>query len=137
VRLWKIGVKEKKAERLTDNKDRISSLFLSSDGHHAVTIHERSLSYEFDNKIKPAVFLYDLEKGEHKQIYNEAKYNISAIHWDRDSKGFYAVNQFTHDPRYVIAYIAEAHYFRLADGATAQVNLGWERGWPTRTIDLR
>src|ERR1019366_8526316 len=130
VRLWKKSVKDKdkKAERLTDNTDRIQSLALSPDGRYAVTIHERSLSYNFDNKIKPAVFLYDLEKDERTQIFNGPKFNVSTIYWQRDGKGFYAVNQFTNSPRYLHAYMLELYHYDLASGSATKVNLGWERG---------
>ncbi len=109
VRLWKKAVKdkEKKAERLTDNADRISSLALSPDGRFAVTVHERSLSFTFDNKIRPVVYLYDLETKQRTQIFSGPKFNISQIAWQLDGKGFYAVNQFTTSPRYLHAFMLE------------------------------
>ena len=60
VRLWKVDAKEKKSERVSDNSDRIQSVAVSPDGKWAVTIHERSLSYAFDHRVKPAVYLCDL-----------------------------------------------------------------------------
>ena len=52
VRLWRISINDadKKGERLTDNGDRIQSCSIAPGGRHAVTIHERSLSYNFDHK---------------------------------------------------------------------------------------
>src|SRR5262249_56612436 len=64
VRLFKVTVKDKKVTRLSDNTDRIAMLAVSPDGKRAVTTHESSLSYVFDNKIKPKTFLYDLATGE-------------------------------------------------------------------------
>lgn len=130
VRLWKQSVKDKdkKAERITANSDRIQALALSPDGRYAVTIHERSLSYTFDNKIKPVVILDDLQTGQRTQIFNAPKFNIAHIAWQRDSKGFYAVNQFTTSPRYLHAYMLELYHYDIAAGAATKVNLNWERG---------
>src|SRR5207245_2306218 len=90
VRLWQIAIneKEKKAERSTDNTDRIQSCAIAPGGRYAVTIHERSLSYTFNHKVKPAVYLYDLERKERKKVFVEAKFNISKVHWQPDGKGF-------------------------------------------------
>jgi dipeptidyl aminopeptidase/acylaminoacyl peptidase/formylglycine-generating enzyme required for sulfatase activity len=126
VRLFKIGLKTSKAFRLSDNKDRIQSLAVSPDGKHAVTIHERSLSYTFDHKIKPAAFLYDLDKAESKQVF-EGK-NIQNVHWQPDGKGFYAVNAFTNHPRFLMAYVLELYYFDVARGQSTKVSLDWPRG---------
>ena len=127
VRLWSVDVKEKKSERFTDNADRIHSLAVSPDGKYAVTIHERSLSYTFDHRIKPAVFLYDLTTKKRTQIF-VGKFNIAKVYWQHDSKGFYAINQFTNHPRFLMAYIEEPFHYRVADGSTTKVKLGWERG---------
>lgn len=130
VRLWTKSVKdkEKKAERLTGNTDRIQGLSVSPDGRFAVTVHERSLSYTFDNRIKPVVFLYDLETGRRTQIFNAPIFNISNIAWQFDSKGFYAVNQFTTSPRFLQAYIVELYHYDLPTSSAVKVNLDWERG---------
>ncbi len=130
VRLWRIAVKEKekKGERITTNTDRIESLAISPDGRYAVTIHERSLSYTFDHKVKPVVYLYDLEKKERKLIFNAPRFNIAKVYWQHDSKGFYAVNYFTNHPRFLMAYVEELYHFTLAGDAATRVDLGWERG---------
>jgi dipeptidyl aminopeptidase/acylaminoacyl peptidase len=128
VRLYKIGIKDKKAVRYSTNKDRVKSLSVSPDGRHAVTVHERSLSYTFDHKIKPAVFLHDLEQGEARQVFKEPAFNIQSVHWQSDSKGFFAVNAFTSHPRFLMAYVLELYHFDLARGEPAKVDLGWSRG---------
>lgn len=130
VRLWRIAIdeKEKKADRITDNADRIQSCSIAPGGRHAVTIHERSLSYTFNHKVKPVVYLYDLEKNERKQVLAGPKFNISKIHWQRDGKGFYAVNQFTSHPRFVMGYVEELYHYDLDGDKATRVNLDWERG---------
>jgi dipeptidyl aminopeptidase/acylaminoacyl peptidase len=127
VRLYKIGLKEKKVVRLTNNKDRIQEFALSPDGKWAVTIHERSLRYTFDHKIKPAMFLYDVRTGQGKQIF-ERGFNIKEIHWTPDSKGFYAVNAFTSHADYLMAYIGEVHHYDLGTQAVSKVDLDWPNG---------
>ncbi len=128
VRLFRVEVKSKKVTRLTDNADRIQGLEASPDGRRAVTIHERSLSYIFDNKVKPAVFLHDLATGEGKQVFADRKFNISLVAWARDGKGIYAVHNHTTHPRYVHAFIDELYYYDVESAETIRVNLDWEHG---------
>ncbi|MEW6212042.1 MAG: prolyl oligopeptidase family serine peptidase [Acidobacteriota bacterium] len=127
-RLFKFSIKAKKYARLTDNADRIQSFALSPDGTKAVTIHDRSLRFVYDNKIKPVVFLYDLATGQGKQIFTEPRFNIGQIAWARDGKGFYATSAFTNHPEYVMATVTEMYYYDLAAGSPAKVDLGWENG---------
>jgi dipeptidyl aminopeptidase/acylaminoacyl peptidase len=128
IRLFKLSIKAKKIVRLTDNADRIISFALSPDGAKTVTIHDRSLRYVYDNKVKPVVFLYDLNTGERRQIFTEPKFNIGQARWAKDGKGFYAVSAFTNHPQYLNAAIDEVYYYDLAAGAHSKVDLGWERG---------
>jgi dipeptidyl aminopeptidase/acylaminoacyl peptidase len=127
-RLFRFSIKAKKYTRLTDNADRIQSFALSPDGTKAVTIHDRSLRFVYDNKIKPVVFLYDLATGQSKQIFAEPRFNIGQIAWTRDGKGFYATNAFTNHPEYVMATVTEMYYYDLAAGSPVKVDLGWENG---------
>jgi dipeptidyl aminopeptidase/acylaminoacyl peptidase len=127
-RLFKFSIKAKKFTRLTDNADRILAFSLSPDGSKAVTIHDRSLRFVYDNKIKPVVFLYDLDTGERKQIFTEPKFNIGQVRWAHDGKSFYAVSAFTNHPQYLNATIDELYHYELASGAPVKVNLEWENG---------
>src|SRR5205085_121477 len=81
ARLFRVVVKSKKVTRLTDNADRIESVAVSPDGKSAVTFHSRSLRYTFDNRVKPAVYLYDLTTGQRRQVFADAKYNLSSAQW--------------------------------------------------------
>ncbi len=130
VRLWRIGIndKEKKADRLTDNADRIQACAIAPDGRHAVTIHEQSLSYTFNHKIKPVVYLYDLKAKTRKQIFAGQKFNIAKVHWQPDGKAFYAINQFTSHPRFLMAYVEELYHFDVGSETATRVDLDWERG---------
>jgi dipeptidyl aminopeptidase/acylaminoacyl peptidase len=128
IRLFKYSIKAKKFVRLTDNADRIQSFFVSPDGTKAVTLHDRSLRFIYDNKVKPVVFLYELGTNERKQIFTEAKYNIGQIRWTRDGKGFYAASALANHPQYLNATIDELYYYDLASGSPVKVNLEWENG---------
>jgi dipeptidyl aminopeptidase/acylaminoacyl peptidase len=128
VRLFQVTVKTKKVARLTDNTDRIEGLAVSLDGSKAVTTHDRSLRYIYDNKIKPTVLLYDLRTGERKEIFDDPKYNVGRVRWAPDSKGFYAASSFTHDAHYLNATIEELYYYDVAGGQITKVDLGWENG---------
>jgi dipeptidyl aminopeptidase/acylaminoacyl peptidase len=114
--------------RLTDNADRIQGFALSPDGTKAVTLHDRSLRFVYDNKIKPAVFLYDLATAQGKQIFTEPRFNVGQVAWARDGKGFYATSGFTNHPQYVMATVQEMYYYDLAAGSAVKVDLGWENG---------
>jgi dipeptidyl aminopeptidase/acylaminoacyl peptidase len=128
ARLFKVAVKSKKITRLTDNKDRIESLFASPDGKHVVTIHSRSLSFTYDNKIKPVAFLYDLEKLTSKPIFPEKRYNLTDIRWTPDSKSFYATSLLTSDPDFLEVSVTELYHYDLATGTVTHVDLGWDKG---------
>ncbi len=128
VRLFKFSIKAKKFLRLTDNADRIQFFALSPDGTKAVTVHDRSLRFVYDQKVKPVVFLYDLSSGAGKQIYADKKFNIGQSIWARDGKGFYSTSQFTSHPVYVNASIADLYYYDLATNTPTKVDLQWENG---------
>lgn len=128
ARLFKVAVKGKKVTRLTDNTDRIENVFVAPDGKHAVTIHNRSLRYTYDNKIRPAIFLYDLEKLTAKQLFAEPRYNVSEVRWRSDSRSFFAVSLLTDDPECNEASITELYQYDLTTSKAAAVNLDWERG---------
>ena len=128
VRLFKFSIKAKKFTRLTDNSDRIQAFWVSSDGTHAVTIHDRSLRFVYDNRIKPVVFLYDLTNGRATQIFTEPKFNVGQAAWMHDGKGFYAASELSNHPQYLNATITELYYYDLATGTPVKVDLGWENG---------
>lgn len=128
VRLFKFDLKTKEVTRLTDNADRIDYFYLSPDGSRAVTVHEQSLTYSYDNKIKPLVFLYDLKTGGRKPIFTESKFNVDDVVWAKDGKGFYASSDFKENPRYLWAVLTEIYYYDLEKSAPVKVNLDWEKG---------
>ena len=73
VRLYKIGVKDKKITRLTTNTDWIENFGVSRDMKYAVASHAKSLHYQFDQKVRPVMILHDLTNGQEKQIFSELR----------------------------------------------------------------
>jgi dipeptidyl aminopeptidase/acylaminoacyl peptidase len=128
VRLFRVEVSSKKVTRITDNGDRISQLAVSPDGRYAVAIHQRSLSYTFDNKIKPAVVLHDLHNGEARPIFTQPHWNIHHLRWSPDGRGFYVISLHTSQPRFDQAGVLHLHYYDLARHAATAIDLDWERG---------
>lgn len=128
VRLFRLAVKTKKITRLTHNLDRIGFFALSPDGVRAVTIHERSLRFVYDQKIKPVVFLYDLNTGEGKQLFDDPKYNVGYVQWARNGSGFYAVSGYGSHPQYNWANIDLLYFYDFSANAPVQVDLAWENG---------
>ncbi len=128
VRLFRIETASKKVTRLTDNDDRIDKLAVSPDGRYAVAIHQRSLRYNYDNKIKPIVLLHDLHKGHARQLFAEPHWNIQHFYWSPDSRGFYALNLHNSQPRFAQAGILHLYYFDRASNTVLPVDLAWERG---------
>lgn len=128
VRLFKFSLKSKHVTRLTDNADRIEDFALSPDGSRVVTVHERSLRYTYDNRIKPVVLLSDLKIGGRKQIFNEPRFNIRQVRWARDGRGFYASNSFKENPQYLWGTLAEMYYYDLTSDTPKKVETYWENG---------
>ncbi|MGA7613719.1 MAG: prolyl oligopeptidase family serine peptidase [Thermoanaerobaculia bacterium] len=127
VRLFRIGVKEKKVERLTNNQDRIGSVAVSPDGRWAVTIHDRSLHYVYDQKVKPAVRLWDLTSRTSTPIFAEPLYNVRSIHWANDHR-FYVTSETTRDPRYVNATITEVYEYTVGGEGPQKIYTAWDKG---------
>lgn len=128
VRLFRLAVKDKKVTRLTENDDWLESWAVSRDGKRAVTVHAQYLSYEWDQKIPPKVFLYDLAGGQRQQIFADGKIRPFFLRWARDNSGFYAVAPYTSHPAFYTATINLLYYYDAASGNVTQVKLDWENG---------
>ena len=136
VRLFQVKVKDRKVTRLTTNKDRISSTFVSDDGAWAVTIHQRSLRYEYDQLIRPATFLDNLKDGTAKRIFTDEKILPQNVVFTPDGKGFYFTAPYTTYTKYLWAAISLLYYYDLGTGQATKVNLDWDRGLGSRYSTL-
>jgi dipeptidyl aminopeptidase/acylaminoacyl peptidase len=128
VRLFEVELKSKKVTRVSTNADWISDLFVAPDGNHAVTFHNQSLRFEYDNAIRPQYFLTDLRTGERKRIFTDRRFNLSTIEWSPDSRGFFAANAFTTHPKYLQATVTELWRFDVDGARETQVPLDWPNG---------
>ncbi len=128
VRLFTLSIKDKKVTRLTENDDWMRSFALSPDGRQAVAVHQRSLSWEYDQRVPHVTYLWDLEAGEGRQLFDGSRILPSDVQWAKDGGGFYFVNDSTTHPRYREATINLIMYYDLSRGAARLVDLGWERG---------
>ncbi|MBI4462447.1 MAG: prolyl oligopeptidase family serine peptidase [Acidobacteria bacterium] len=128
MRLFRLALKDKKITRVTENDDWIDQFWLAPDGQKAVTRHQRSLSYEFDQKIKPVTFLYDLKVGTHKQLFTDGKVVPQNVRWTHDSSGFYFASEYSTHPVYRTATISLLYFYDVAQERLTQVDLGWENG---------
>lgn len=128
VRLFKVSVKDGKIVRLTDNADFIAVWGLSADGRTAMTVHQQYLSFEWDHKILPKIFVYDLESGGRKEILAGRRIVPFEIRGAPDGSGFYFSAPFSSDPRFFTASITLLYFYDMASGKDVQVDLGWENG---------
>ena len=126
VRLFKINVKTQEVARVTSNNDWVQSLAVSPDGKRVVTVHARSLSYQFDEKVKPVTFLYDVATGQGKQLFADGKILPFGIRWTFDSRVFYAISRYSTHPLYRQATVNQLYYYDVADDKAVKVDLGWE-----------
>ncbi|MFB3920994.1 MAG: prolyl oligopeptidase family serine peptidase [Terriglobia bacterium] len=125
VRLFKVNAKSGDVTRFSNNNDWIDSVEVSPDGKHAVTVQQQSLSFEFDQKVRPATFLYDLATGQAKRILPEGVVPVE-IHWTLAGDGFYAVAPYSTHPVYLQATANRLYYYDFAAKKAERVNLDWE-----------
>lgn len=128
VRLFKIGVKDKKITRLTTNTDWIESWGVSRDGKYAAASHAKSLRFAFDQKTPPITVLHNLSDGTEKVIFTEGRIRARGFAWAPDNSGFYIATPLSSDPRFTTAGIEIVHFYEISSGKSAQVNLDWENG---------
>jgi len=131
VRLYRFSLEGKKAERLTSNMDRINHTYVSDDGAWAVTTRERSLSYEYNQKIRPATYLHDLKNGTEKRLFTDDKLLPQRVSFALDGAGFYFIAPYTTHPVYVFGADLKLYYYGIEAGEAVEVNLDWERNMGT------
>jgi len=128
VRLFRFELHGDGIRRLTDNDDWIDGLWVSPDGHHAVVRAQRSLSYEYDQKVPPRTFLVDLGSGAMTPILADGGLIPGQVAWSPDSGSFYFTNEYSRHPLYRTATITELYRFDLGGMTAAKVDLDWARG---------
>ncbi|MBE7504173.1 MAG: prolyl oligopeptidase family serine peptidase [Verrucomicrobiales bacterium] len=129
VRLFELQVKNQKVARLTTNQDRIQFLAVSPDGRYAVTFHERSLRFTYDNAIPPHFFFHDLASGRARRFLENDRVTLLTAVWAPDSSRFYVILNQPGQSRY-IAYgtIPEVWEVMPDTGVASPIPLDWDQG---------
>lgn len=128
VRLFKLALKDKKITRLSSNQDWIQSFEISRDRTKVLAIHNRSLRYTYDQQVKPAVFLHDLNTGVSRMLFADGKLLVATITPALDAAGFYLTTNYTTHPKYVNAVVNLLYFYDPASDKVNPINLEWENG---------
>jgi dipeptidyl aminopeptidase/acylaminoacyl peptidase len=128
VRMFKLAVRDKKIIRLTDNTDFIQGWAVTPDGKTALTVNGQYLSFEWDHKILPKIFIWDLAGGARKEILAGRRIIPTGIRAALDGSGFYFGAPYSSDPRFFTATVTLLYYYDLAAGREVKVDLGWDNG---------
>ena len=127
VRLFRVGL-DGATRRLSTNDDWISALAVAPDGRRAVVSAQQSLTWGFDSKVPPHVYLVDLESGERTRLFEDGVLIPGAVSWTPSSSGFFFSNRFSRHPLYRTASIGELWEYDLERGTAVKV-VGWESDW--------
>lgn len=128
VRLYVMDVKTKKVRRVTTNKDWIERFAVSHNGKWAVTVHQVSLSWEYDQRVPPEIYLVDMETGERQRLYEGQRLVPQNIQWALDDSGFYFSAPYSTHPRYLQATIDRLYYHDMKTHQLKEVDLQWDWG---------
>ncbi|HXU47176.1 MAG TPA: prolyl oligopeptidase family serine peptidase [Thermoanaerobaculia bacterium] len=128
VELGEAG-EEGTAKRLTGNRDWIETLAVSPDGKKAVATAERSLTYPYDQKVRPRTFLVDLATGAETDLLADGPSVVpQGIRWAGDGAGFYFTEERTTHPTYRMATVTDLWFYELSTRTPRRVDLSWDRG---------
>lgn len=133
VRLFRVALDEDGAEgevrRLTANRDWIEAFAVAPDGKRAVATAARSLSYNFDQRVRPRTLLIDLSTGAETDLFADGPAVVpQGFRWAPDSSGFYFTEERTTHPTYRIATVTDLWFYDLAARTAQRLDLGWARG---------
>jgi dipeptidyl aminopeptidase/acylaminoacyl peptidase len=128
VRLYRLKVKDKKVSRLTDNVDFISQWDISPDGKLALTVNQQYLSFEWDQKILPKIFICDLTSGNLREVLSGQRIVPSDVKWAPDRSGIYLAAPYSTHPRFFEATVTVLYFYDLKTEKNCRVDLGWENG---------
>lgn len=127
VRLFKLELETKKITRLTSNDYVITEFAVSPCRRFVVTNESQSVDWEFDMKVPPKQFLYDLDTGLREEIFPEPRIYPFGFQWTRDGKGFYCFRALSSDPEDTFVSVMTLVYYDFEERNWVDVNLDWER----------
>jgi len=126
VRLFQVSVKSKKVTRLSMNNGKVQELAVSPDGRWVVTSEAQDVHYDYDNRVPPRQFLYDLVEKKRTEIFAENGMKPFNFVWTLDSKGFFCSQRLSSDPDDDYVSISTLYYFDVESGRYERVPLNWE-----------
>lgn len=122
VRLYRVTL-DGEVTRLTDNRRWLDGLAVSPDGRWAAVAERESLSFEFDSRVPPRLYLVEIATGARTLLLEGERLLPYGVQWAPDSSGFYFVDDRSNHPTYRMAAIPELWYFDLAKRAAEKLPL--------------
>jgi dipeptidyl aminopeptidase/acylaminoacyl peptidase len=126
VRLFQMNVKSKKIKRLTHNSGKISEFVLSPCGKWVVTNEDQDIHYQYDHKIPPRQYLYNLEQKTRKEVFPGKNMRPFNYVWELDGSGFYCAQPLATDPNENYVSVRTLYYFDIKSKKYQQVPLNWK-----------
>jgi len=128
VRVFEVFTEDSSVLRITKNTDWIDTISVSPDGKQMVTVHQKSLSYGWDSKTPPEVFITEIESGKQTKIFEDRRYEISKILWEPNSSAFFAAGLYGSSPTTTEATITRLYRYEVASNTLEDVDLKWGNG---------
>ncbi len=128
VRLFTLSVDDGTVTRLTRNDDWIESVSVSPDGRWAFTVHQKSLSYEYDAKVPPEYFLTDTETGVSSRVLDGGRFNVSSVQWEAKSDALIAAYAWSNDPLSVEATVTRLARVEAASRRVTPIEATFDPG---------
>lgn len=126
--VYAFNIKNKTANRLTNNAKPLSGYTISKDGKWLIYGVQRNISYAADAQLDPFQFLKNLETGETTKILSEFEFPTYGFKFTNDHAGFYFSTTKGNNPKYNGAGIDELYYFDFTTKSYTKVNLDWNLG---------
>ena len=126
VRLFQVDVKTKKVKRLSNNSGKISEFALSPNSNWVVTNESQNIHFQYDHKIPPKQFLYDLKNHSREEIFTKKNMKPSGFKWELDGSGFYCAQPLASDPNKDYVSERTLYYFNIKTKKYQQVPLNWK-----------
>ncbi len=128
VRLFTLSVDDGTVTRLTRNDDWIESVSVSPDGKWAFTVHQKSLSYEYDAKVRPECYLTDTESGVSSRVFDGGRFDVTAVQWEPKSEALVAAYSWSNDPLSVEATVTRLARLEAATRKVTPIEATFEPG---------
>ena len=126
VRLFQISLKNKEVERISENKGKVNEFAISPNGKWIVTNENQNIHYQYDNRIPPKQYLYNLENATREEIFTKESLDPRSYKWSLDSRGFYCTYRISKEPDDDYISIPALYYFDVENGEGQSVPLNWD-----------